>query len=71
MKNVGIIGLGIIGEVWAKNYAAAGVLAATWNRTPKPETPGWKDSIEAVAEASDERILIPAKSSIELISFFV
>lgn len=53
MKNVGIIGLGIIGEVWAKNYAAAGVLAATWNRTPKPETPGWKDSVEAVAEASD------------------
>ena len=53
MKNVGIIGLGIIGEVWAKNYAAAGLLAASWNRTPKPEVPGWKESVEAVAEAAD------------------
>jgi len=53
MKNVGIIGLGIIGEVWAKNYAAAGLLAASWNRTPKPEVPGWKESAEAVAEAAD------------------
>jgi 3-hydroxyisobutyrate dehydrogenase-like beta-hydroxyacid dehydrogenase len=53
MKKVGIIGLGIIGDVWAKNYAAEGLLAATWNRTPKPDTPGWKDSVEAVAESSD------------------
>ena len=53
MKKVGIIGLGIIGEVWAKNYAAEGLLAATWNRTPKPDAPGWKDSVEAVAESSD------------------
>lgn len=52
MNKVGIIGLGIIGEVWAKNYAAAGLLAATWNRTPKPDAPGWKDSPEAVAEAA-------------------
>jgi glyoxylate/succinic semialdehyde reductase len=53
MKNVGIIGLGIIGEVWAKNYAAAGLLAGTWNRTPKPDVTAWKDSIEAVAESAD------------------
>src|SRR3990170_2314309 len=53
MKNVGIIGLGIIGEAWAKNYAAAGLLAGTWNRTPKPDTPAWKDSVEAVAESAD------------------
>jgi glyoxylate/succinic semialdehyde reductase len=53
MKNVGIIGLGIIGEVWAKNYAAAGMLAGTWNRTPKPDFPAWKDSVEAVAESAD------------------
>jgi 3-hydroxyisobutyrate dehydrogenase-like beta-hydroxyacid dehydrogenase len=53
MNNVGIIGLGIIGEVWAKNYAAAGLLAGAWNRTPKPDVPGWKDSVEAVAAAAD------------------
>ena len=53
MKKVGVIGLGIIGEVWARNYAAAGLLAATWNRTPKPDVPGWQSSAEAVAEAAD------------------
>ena len=53
MNKVGIIGLGIIGEVWARNYAAAGLLAATWNRTPKPDVPGWKETPEAVAEAAD------------------
>ena len=53
MKKVGIIGLGIIGEVWAKNYAAEGLLAATWNRTPKPSVVGWKDSVESVAESAD------------------
>lgn len=53
MKTVGILGLGIIGEVWARNYAAAGCLVGTWNRTPKPDAPAWKDSPEAVAEAAD------------------
>src|SRR5213596_40164 len=53
MTSIGILGLGIIGEVWAKNYAAAGRLAGSWNRTPKPDAPAWKDSPEAVAEASD------------------
>jgi glyoxylate/succinic semialdehyde reductase len=53
MKSIGIIGLGIIGGVWARNYAAAGKLAGTWNRTPQPDAPAWKDSPEAVARAAD------------------
>jgi 3-hydroxyisobutyrate dehydrogenase-like beta-hydroxyacid dehydrogenase len=53
MNSIGILGLGIIGEVWAKNYAAAGRLAGSWNRTAKPNAPAWKDSPEAVAEAAD------------------
>lgn len=51
--NIGVIGLGIIGTEWAKHYAAAGKLAGVWNRTPKPDFPGWKPSPEAVAEAAD------------------
>ena len=50
---IGVIGLGIIGSVYARNYAAAGKLAGTWNRTPKPGEPGWKDTPEAVVEAAD------------------
>jgi 3-hydroxyisobutyrate dehydrogenase-like beta-hydroxyacid dehydrogenase len=53
MNTIGIIGLGIIGGAWAKNYAAAGKLAGTWNRTPQPSAPAWKDSPEAVGRASD------------------
>ncbi|HWL17065.1 MAG TPA: NAD(P)-dependent oxidoreductase, partial [Opitutus sp.] len=33
--------------------AAAGRLAASWNRTPKPDVPGWRNSPEEVAAAAD------------------
>jgi len=53
MNTIGILGLGIIGKAWAQNYASAGTLAGTWNRTPQPDAPAWKDTPEAVAEAAD------------------
>lgn len=53
MKTVGVLGLGIIGRVWAGHYASAGVLTGAWNRTPKPDCPEWKDDAAAVARASD------------------
>jgi 3-hydroxyisobutyrate dehydrogenase-like beta-hydroxyacid dehydrogenase len=53
MKTIGVIGLGIIGRVWTRHYAAAGVLAGCWNRTPRPAMPQWKDTPEAVAAAAD------------------
>ncbi|MDQ8193536.1 NAD(P)-dependent oxidoreductase [Coraliomargarita sp. SDUM461004] len=34
---VAVIGLGIIGSIWAANYASEDMLAASWNRTPKPD----------------------------------
>jgi 3-hydroxyisobutyrate dehydrogenase-like beta-hydroxyacid dehydrogenase len=36
---VAVFGLGIIGSIWAQHYEADGVLAASWNRTPKPALP--------------------------------
>jgi len=53
MKTIGVIGLGIIGSVWAKHYAKAGVLAGAWNRTPQPDFPQWLLTPEAVAKAAD------------------
>lgn len=53
MKTIGVLGLGIIGAVWARHYEAAGVLRGAWNRTPQPGFPQWKDSPEAVAEEAD------------------
>lgn len=68
MNSVGIIGLGIIGEVWAKNYAAAGKLAGTWNRTAKPEAPGWKGTPEEVAEAADViQIVVADPAAVEAV----
>lgn len=52
-KTIGVIGLGIIGGVWARHYAAAGVLAGAWNRTAQPDFPSWKATPSEVAEAAD------------------
>lgn len=38
-ETVAVLGLGIIGGTWARHYADAGVLAATWNRTAHPDAP--------------------------------
>jgi 3-hydroxyisobutyrate dehydrogenase-like beta-hydroxyacid dehydrogenase len=53
MKTIGVIGLGIIGSVWARHYEAAGVLAGAWNRTAQPEFPRWKREAREVAEVVD------------------
>ncbi len=53
MKTIGVIGLGIIGSVWARHYAKAGVLAGAWNRTAQPDFPKWLATPEAVVQAVD------------------
>lgn len=50
---IGVLGLGIIGTIWARHYAAAGVLAGSWNRTPRPDAPAWCATPEAVVAAAD------------------
>jgi 3-hydroxyisobutyrate dehydrogenase-like beta-hydroxyacid dehydrogenase len=52
-KTIGVIGLGIIGSVWARHYDEAGVLAGAWNRTPQPGFPKWMPAPLDVATASD------------------
>ncbi len=52
-KTIGVIGLGIIGSVWARHYNEAGVLAGAWNRSAKPDFPQWKPTALDVAKASD------------------
>ena len=50
---VGVLGLGIIGAIWARHYSAAGVLSGAWNRSPRPDAPAWRETPEAVVEAAD------------------
>lgn len=44
-----LYGLGIIGSRVAANLAQAGFPLATWNRTPKPDAPGWVSDPAAAA----------------------
>lgn len=53
LPKVGVLGLGIIGGIWSRHYAASGVLAGTWNRTPTPSAPAWRESPEDVVDAAD------------------
>ena len=56
----GVLGLGIIGSIWARNFHADGVLAGAWNRTAQPSFPAWRSSPAEVADAADELIVVVA-----------
>jgi 3-hydroxyisobutyrate dehydrogenase-like beta-hydroxyacid dehydrogenase len=68
MQTIGVLGLGIIGEPWARRYQAAGRLAGTWNRTAKASAPQWKATALAVAAVADVTHIVvadpPAVSSV-------
>lgn len=49
-QTVAVLGLGIIGSIWASHYKAEGQLAAVWNRSPKPELPFTAVSLQACTE---------------------
>lgn len=55
--NVGVIGLGLIGSIWARNLEEDSLLAAAWNRTPKPGFPKWESDLCAASDKSDILIL--------------
>lgn len=60
MHTIGVIGLGIIGEPWARRYQAAGKLAGTWNRTAKAGAPRAMESALAVAAAAEVTHIVVA-----------
>jgi 3-hydroxyisobutyrate dehydrogenase-like beta-hydroxyacid dehydrogenase len=65
-ERVGVIGLGIIGSVWAANYATDGLLAATWNRSPKPHVPmGVADAAAVARAASVVHIVVSDPPAVE------
>jgi 3-hydroxyisobutyrate dehydrogenase-like beta-hydroxyacid dehydrogenase len=50
---IGVLGLGIIGGIWARHYHAAGILAGAWNRTAQPDFPQWQSTAAAVAKSAE------------------
>ena len=66
MPKVTVIGLGIIGSIWARHYGEDGHEVVVWNRTAKPEFPGFVPVLaEAVAEADLVHICVADPEAVE------
>ncbi len=50
---ISVFGLGIIGSVWARNWAADGHQVVGWNRTARPEQPCYSADAQAAAERAE------------------
>lgn len=65
MKRVAIVGLGIIGSIWAKNLHADGLTVRGWNRTPK-DLPFYEaDLARAVTDAEMIIIVVADPAAVE------
>jgi len=65
---ISILGLGIIGSAWARNFIADGHDVRCWNRSPKPDFPHFHSSIQEAVSGAEVIIIVvadpPAVSSI-------
>ena len=57
--NISVFGLGIIGEIWARNLNADGDTVRGWNRTPK-SLPFYTPNARAAAAAAELIIIVVA-----------
>ncbi len=48
-----VLGLGIIGSVWARHWAADGHVVRTWNRSAKPDAPGFTSDLAAAIRGAE------------------
>ena len=63
---IAVLGLGIIGAVWAQHFADDGLEVSTWNRTPKPDFVGFCASVEeAVAGADFVFVVVSDPAAVE------
>jgi len=58
MNTVAILGLGLIGSIYARHLHEAGLLTASWNRTPKPDFPKAVASPLEAAEKAEVLIIV-------------
>ena len=63
---IGVLGLGIIGGIWARHYHAAGRLSGAWNRTPQLDFPAWRENpADVVAHADLIQIVVADPPAVE------
>lgn len=57
---IAVLGLGIIGSLWARHWHHDGLAPRCWNRTPKPDFPGWCDTLGEAVDGADFVALVLA-----------
>ena len=55
-----VIGLGIIGKVWAQHLHTDGHEVRTWNRSPQPQAPGFTADLVAAATGAELILIVIA-----------
>ncbi len=55
---VAVLGLGIMGEAMARNLDQDGLLAATWNRSPKKDSPKYHASVHDAVHTADMILIL-------------
>lgn len=50
---IAVLGLGLIGSIWARHWRNDGHDVRGWNRTPKPEHPAFIGDLEAAVRGAD------------------
>ena len=58
--SIAVLGLGLIGSVWAGHWHADGHVVRAWNRTPKPAQPGWTADPQAAVRGATVVALVLA-----------
>lgn len=57
---VGVLGLGLIGSIWARHFEADGRLGGAWSRTARPDFPQWCETPREVFDRCDTVIICVA-----------
>lgn len=59
-RRVGIVGYGAIGELCAQRFRAFGCEVAYWTRTPRPDDPAYRPSLDDLLATSDVLVVVIA-----------
>jgi len=58
-----VLGLGIIGSVWSRHWQADGHVVRTWNRTAKPDAPGFCADLAQVVGGAEAIAIVLADAA--------
>ena len=57
---IAVLGLGIIGSIWARHLQADGHAVRAWNRSPHPDQPGWTPDLATAVRGASVILVVVA-----------